>query len=116
MPPIWEDIVGDSYVLDIDDKLVGVRMNLSYDFEKFGIPYIKLMSAIIGKESDISEGMEITWSFPNFTITSGIIPVYPALYISGIPPKGITIISNKAIGSRVKYTETFREPFVWIPK
>lgn len=117
IPPIWEDIIVDSYVLDIDEKLVGVRMNLPYDYEKDGVPYVKLMSAIIGKEPDIiNERNEIIWLFPNFTITSVFIPTFPALFFTGIPPSGITIINNKAIGQDVNYTNTFIKQFVWIPK
>lgn len=114
VPPIWEGIIVDSYVLDIDEKLVGVRMDLlSYN----DVPYVKLMSAIIGKEPDIiSKSDEIIWLFPNFTVSSAIIPVYPALFVSGIPPPGITIINNKAIGQEVNYTNTYMEPFVWITK
>ncbi len=118
VPPIWEDIIVDSYVLDIDEKLVGVRMDLlSYVFEKNDVPYVKLISAIIGKEPDIISRSDGTiWLFPNFTVTSAIIPVYPAFFFSGIPPLGITIINNKAIGQEVNYTNTYMEPFEWITK
>ena len=118
VPPIWEDIIIDSYVLDIDGNLVGVRMELSYDFKKEGVPYDKLMSAIIGKEPDANRRGETTWLFSNFTITLGIIPLNPNVFYLYLPEpgQGITIINNKAIGQEVNYTETFTDYFVPILK
>lgn len=118
VPPIWEDIVKDSYILDVDGKLVGVRMRLSYGFEEESVPYEKLMSALIGKEPDTNRMGEPTWLFPNFTISLGIIPLDPGVFYAILPEpgKGITIIDNKAIGQEVNFTETYIEQFEWITK
>lgn len=118
MPPIWEDIIEDSYILDIDGKLVGARMRLSSDLKREGVPYGKLMSAIIGKEPDDNKKGETTWLFSNFTITLGTIPLNPGVSYFYLPEpgQGITIINNKAIGQAINFTETFTDHFVPIPK
>lgn len=118
VPLIWEDIVEDACILDVDGKLVGVRMRLSYDLKEEGVPYEKLMTAIIGKEPDANKIGETTWLFPNFTITLGIIPLDPNVLYFYLPEpdQGITIIDNKAIGQEVNYTNTYIKPFVWITK
>lgn len=101
---VWDGVLDDVYALEIDNKLVGVRMNILPMITWDKIPFLEFATELVGKKPDtITDKNEAVWSFPDIKITTELLPIYPVAYGSGIPPQGITIIMNEAVGGKVSY-------------
>lgn len=98
-PSVWGDMFNEFWLLEVDGKLVGARLNLNPWFTRERIPDTELLCALVGRGPD-TKADGYVWELPGVTITLKLLGIYPVLFGTGIPPAGITIISNEALGNR----------------